>query len=73
MPPASLEPIDNDGMAFRVVLNGKRIGIVTKTTSLGGVIWQHRVAADATPAGVFDEPQEAADQLAMYHVNRKKR
>ena len=71
--PANLEPIDNDGTAFRVVLNGKRIGLVTKNTSLGSVIWQHRVAEDADPVGVFTEPQEAADQLAANYVSRKKR
>ena len=69
----TLDPIDKDGSAFRVFLNGKRIGLVTKNTSLGGVIWHHRVAVDADPVGVFTEAQEAADQLAANHVSRKKR
>ena len=69
--PTTLDPIDDDGTTYRVKLNGKRIGLVTRNVTLGSVIWQHKVADDAPPAGVFSEPQEAADALALKHMDRK--
>jgi len=71
--PATLDPIDKDGSAFRVFLNGKRIGLVTKNITLGSTIWQHKASDDAPPQGVFSEAQEAADQLAVNYVRRPKR
>ncbi len=71
--PANLDPIDKDGTAFRVFLNGKRIGLVTKNMTLGSAIWQHKTSEDATPTGVFSEAQEAADQLAINYIRRPKR
>lgn len=71
--PAILEPIDTDGNSYRVLLNGKRIGIVTRNISMGSTIWQHRIKEDDDPRGVFDEKEHAADQLAANHLNRKKR
>lgn len=71
--PATLDPIDKDGTAFRVLLNGKRIGLVTRNTTLGSTIWRHQVSEDAEPAGVFSEAQEAADQLVAQALQRPKR
>ena len=73
MPPANLDPIDKEGSAFRVFLNGKRIGLVTKNMTLGSTIWQHKVSEDAPGEGVFAEAQEAADQLAVNYIRRPKR
>ena len=70
---AELDPIDKDGTAFRVLLNGKRIGFVRRNTTMGEVIWQHQVSEDAAPQGVFSEAQHAADQLAVNHLKRPKR
>ena len=70
---ATLDPIDKGGTAFRILLNGKRIGLVTRNTTLGAVIWQHQTSEDAPPTGVFTEAQEAADQLAANYVQRPKR
>ena len=69
----TLDPIDKEGNAFRVLLNGKRIGLVTKNITLGSTIWQHKTGDDAPPAGVFTEAQEAADQLAANYLQRKRK
>ncbi len=71
--PATLDPIDKDGSAFRVFLNGKRIGLVTRNTTLGSTIWQHKTSEDAEPQGVFSEAQEAADMLAANYIRRPKK
>ena len=71
--PANLEPIDKDGNSYRVFLNGKRIGIVTRNITMGATIWQHQIKEDDEPRGVFSEKEHAADQLAMDFINRKKR
>ena len=71
--PTHLDPIDKDGRAYRVLLNGKRIGIVTRNTTLGSTIWQHQVKDEDPPQGVFTEKEHAADQLAVNYVSRKKK
>lgn len=71
--PAHLDPIDKDGTAFRVLLNGRRIGLVRKNVTLGSVIWQHQVSDDAAPQGVFSEAQDAADQLVANRLGKMKR
>ncbi len=71
--PAQLDPIDKEGNAYKVFLNGKRIGLVTKNTTLGSAIWQHKRSEDEPGVGVFSEAQEAADQLAVNYIRRPKR
>ena len=73
MPPANLDPIDQSGTAFRVFLNGKRIGLVTRNMTLGSAIWQFKRSEDEPGEGVFSEAQEAADQLAVNFIRRPKR
>ncbi len=71
--PANLEPIDTDGMAYRVVLDGERIGIVSRYITMGETNWQTRVKDEDAPQGVFSEKDHAVAQLVMDHVNREKR
>ena len=70
---ATLDPIDKEGNAFRVLLNGKRIGTVTRNITLGSTIWQHQVKDEDPPQGVFEQKEHAADQLAANYVSRKKK
>ena len=74
MPPAHLEPIDPHGMACRVLVDGEWIGTVRRNTSLGESIWQIQGNRKGDEfGGVFTEAREAADQLEVDYVNRKKR
>ena len=71
--PVSLDPIDKDETAYRVLLDGKRIGIVKANTTLGERIWQYQ-ARDQDPfTGVFSEAQHAAEQLAVNKITKRKR
>ncbi len=71
--PTSLDPLDKDGNAYRVLLNGKRIGTISRNITLGETIWQHRVKDDDPFMGVFTEKEHAADQLAVNHIQRRKK
>ncbi len=71
--PTSLDPIDSDGNAYRVLLNGKRIGVVKRNITMGSTIWQHQVRDDDPFMGVFSEKEHAADQLAVNYVQRRKK
>jgi hypothetical protein len=71
--PTTLDPIDREGNAYRVLLDGKRIGTVTRNITLGHTMWQHQARDEDPPQGVFEQKEHAADQLAADYLQRKKK
>ena len=70
--PASLDPIDEDGSAFRVSFNGKRMGIVTLNSRMGVPVWQHATSGrEDSLKGAFNLKEEAADQLVVNYLQRQ--
>ena len=70
---AHLDPIDREGNAYRVLWNGKQIGTVRRNMTLGEAIWQHKGRADHDVfRGVFSQKEQAAEQLTVDYVTRKK-